>query len=185
MILCLCFLCFIPSCTEKTEYDDKIVAKIETTWTEGFGLGFIYKRIFDFENSTVCDITLAYDWTLDQLKKQYRSNPEHYKDYPSLEEYEEYLNSRYNTLKEVTAFTEEVGKAFLKEIISLGIYTWKDQYITSEEGICDATGSDITIIFTDGTKKNTYTYFKYPKNYKRVLNAFEKHFNVGCWLRLN
>lgn len=181
VVLCFCFLCIISSCTEKTEYDDKTVVRIETTWADGMGYGFIYKRIFDFTDSKVYDITLADERIVDLLKNQYENDPEYYKGYVSLEEYEEYLYSCYNHLNEITTFTEEDAQGFLKEVKSLGIYTWGENYET-DEIICDGSGSDINIIFTDGTEKNTYTYFKYPKNYKRVLNAFKKHFNVGCWL---
>ena len=180
VILCFCFLCLLFSCTEKTEYDDKTIDKIETIRDEGFGLGFIYKRIFDFTNTTICDITLADESIIDVLKDQYENHPEFYKDYDSLEEYVSYINSRYNTLEEITTFKEEEGKAFLKEIISLGIYTWGENYMT-DEVICDAAGVDIKITFSDGTEKTTYIYFKYPKNYDRILNTFKKHFNVNCW----
>ena len=140
-------------------------------------MGVVYKRIFDFTDNKIYDITYA---DVEMLKKQYKNSPEHYKDYASLVEYEEYLNSRYNVLIEIIAFTEEDAQSFLKEIKSLGVYTWKELYVT-DEIIFDAAGSDINLIFTDGTKKETYIYFKYPRNYKRILDAFSKHFNVGCW----
>lgn len=170
----------MPSCREKTEHDDKTIARIETILNEGMGFGFIYKRIFDFTNSTVCDITLADEGILDILKGQYNSHPEFYKNYDSLEEYESYINSRYNTLIEITTFSEEEGQAFLKEIKSLGIYTWKERYDTNEV-ICDGGSEGIKLFFTDGTEKNTHIYFKYPKDYKKTLNTFKKYFNVSCW----
>ncbi|MCM1130629.1 MAG: hypothetical protein NC310_06465 [Roseburia sp.] len=180
VILCLCFLCFMSSCTKKTEYDDKTIAKIETECIEGMGFGFVYKRIFDFADGKVYDITLADETIINLLKGQYVADSDYYKEYASLEEYESYINSCYNTLIEIATFPEEEGKVFLKKIISLGIYTWKESY-TTDEIIFDGGSENIKIFFTDGTEKRTHIYFKYPKNYERILETFKKHFNVGCW----
>lgn len=173
---------FFASCTQKTDFDDKTIARIETTTTEGFYYVSppLYKRVFNFIDGTISDITIADECLLNAFKSQYIQDPERYKEYDSLEKFDAYLHLKYNTLKEIATFKEEDGKAFLNEIISLGIYTWKESYIT-DDVILDASGVNIKLIFTDETEKNTYIYFKNPKNYNSILTAFKTYFEVSCW----
>lgn len=103
-----------------------------------------------------------------------------FKEYSSLEEYDVYLHEKYNTSSEVGTMKEEDQEKFLNEIISLGIYSWQDEYKTNEV-IDDGAESNFTIFFTDGTFKTTNFYYEYPKNYTQIVEAFFKYFHLNCW----
>ena len=165
MILC-------TSCGPKeTKYDKLEISKIESIWREGFGLlPCDFTRTVDFENNTVFDTkvgNLEYV-KLDQMVEN-----------GSLTEEEK---NTYNNPKTVTTFEDEQEEKFIKKIKSLGIYTWKDRYVT-DHGVSDGGNETLKIYFTDGTVKTTYFYFKYPSTYDKVCEAFVANFGVGMYLR--
>ena len=88
----------------------------------------------------------------------------------------------YNNPKTVTTFEDEQEEKFIKKIKSLGIYTWKDRYVT-DHGVSDGGNETLKIYFTDGTVKTTYFYFKYPSTYDKVCEEFVANFGVGMYLR--
>ncbi|MDE7213561.1 MAG: hypothetical protein K2N42_03170, partial [Anaeroplasmataceae bacterium] len=149
LVLCFCFLCSISSCTKKTEYDNKTVARIEVASTTSFAYTQRI-RTFDFTTFEIIDAQYVEESYFDYQKESYISNPEFFRDFDTWESYEEYLHSVYNIPKVVSTFTQEVGDAFIKKVISLGIYTWKDSYRTNDI-IVDASGFSIKIYFTDDT----------------------------------
>lgn len=163
-------------------FEEKEIAKIETRIA--FGEVRIYYnpvRTFDFASGTVIDTVTMDDSQIQFLVDEYRDNPELYPDYKNAEEYESYLQSYYNSTEQVASFTQEQGEAFLNEIVSLGIYGWDKEY----DNCSFSCGSwyYITVIFTDGTKKETRFYDWYPENYKAIENAFEGYFGAGIYCR--
>ena len=162
------------------EYEEKSVAKIVTEIS--FGEVLVYYdpvRTFDFISGTVTDTVTMDENQIRFLVERYSEYPSIYPDYESAEEYESYLRTYYNSTEQVANFTEEQSKAFLEEIISLGIYDWDERY-DNNSFTCGTTYC-VTIIFTDGTQKRTAFYDCYPENYKDIENAFKVYLGAGIY----
>lgn len=167
-----------------TKNDREEIAKVETNETEiakietriAFGEALIYYdpvRTFDFSSCTVTD-TATMDYNqIQRLLEKYNDYPESYPDYETVEAYEAHLQAYYNTPEQVTSFTREQADTFVKNIVSLGIYTWKEEY--NNDSYTCGNWHYVTIFFTDGTKKVTRFYDDYPKNYNDVENAFTEY----------
>ncbi len=169
-VIGLFILVFSSGCTSKTKFDNLKISKIESIWREGFGpFPRDFKRTFDFENNTIFD-TLAVD--LEYVDLDYLVE---------IGNLTEEQKNEYNNSKTITTFEEEQEKKFVKKIKSLGIYSWKDQYITNQT-ISDGGNKYLRIYFTDGTIKSTHFYYKYPSTYNKVCNAFETYFGVDMYL---
>ncbi|MDE7385024.1 MAG: hypothetical protein K2M84_04620, partial [Anaeroplasmataceae bacterium] len=138
LMLVLLALLYLPSCKEKTPYDDKTISKIEVKHQPSF-ICESRIRTFNFSTLEVMDTQYVDEDFIEREKKDYLEQPDNYPDYDSIESFEAYLSSIYNTPILVSTFTQESGDAFIEKVVSLGIYTWKDRYDTKEI-ILDATG---------------------------------------------
>ena len=168
-IVGLSILMFISGCS--TKYDNLEISKIESFWTEGFGPFYRkFTRTFDFNTNTVFDTIVVDQGHLDDLLE--------------IGEIKEDQKHLYNNPVTITSFDEEQEKKFVKKVKSLGLYTWKDRYVT-KESIVDGGSKTITIYFTDGTSKSTYFFYKYPSNYNKVSDAFENYLGANLYLELN
>ena len=179
MLMLLLAVLYLPSCKEKTPYDDKTISKIEVEHQTSF-IFTQQIRTFDFSTLEVTDTEYVDENFIESKKKAYLSHPEYYKEYENLETFEAYLSSIYNTPILVSTFTQESGDAFIEKVVSLGIYTWKDSYDTKDT-IFDASGFSIKIYFTDDTIKSTHFFFKYPSNFEAIKKAFIQYFNLNYW----
>ena len=151
-------------CIPHTVYDNLEISKIESGWVEGFApFSRQFVRTFDFETGEVTDTWVA---DLENIHEEVMQN----------------VNTEdYNNPKLVTTFSEESAQEFIKRVKALGFYTWKDSYET-DDIICDGGSEWVTVYFSDGTKKSTSIYFKYPPNYKRIMAAFEKYLGAKLYL---
>ena len=160
--------------------DGKEVTKIETGIYFGEVLIYYYPvRTFDFSSCTVTDTATMDDKQIQRLLENYNDDPESYPDYKTVEAYEAHLQAYYNTPEQVTSFTRERAEAFIENIASLGIDTWKAEY-NNDSYSCGG-WHYVTIFFADGTKKATRFYDDYPKNYKDVENAFTEYLGTGIY----
>ncbi len=165
-IVGLSILIFISGCSA-TKYDNLEISKIESIWKEGFGpFPRDFTRTFDFNTNTVFD-TLAIS----------QEDFEEFLEYGEIKEDEKHI---YNNPVNITTFDDEQEKKFVRSVKSLGLYTWKDNYITKQI-INDGGSKRITIYFTDGTSKSTYMYFKYPSNYNKICGSFENLLGAGLY----
>ena len=157
--ICAC-ACTSRGVPRKTEYDGKVILKIETLWQEGFAaFPCDYVRTFDFEHGKVTDT-----WKAD-------------------EEYLDASNRRqYNCPKKIATFSEEQGQALVDKIGGLGFFDWEERYITEDE-IVDAGAHCVNVYFADGTKKSTLIYFLSPPNYVKISEAIEDAFGVTMFLQ--
>lgn len=182
-VLFFCFFSvFLVGCTPSTEFDEKTVIMIVVEATEGMtDVPYRNTRTFDFTAGTVTDDCVADVETLaEEFRQRYEQYLEEYGEYPedeTPESYEEKLKERFNYPSVITDFTEEQGASLLEKVISNGIYTWEDRYETSDV-IHDGGSETITICFSDGTKKSTYFYFEYPKNYDKIETDFKEILKV-------
>ena len=168
-IVGLSILMFISGCSNK--YDNLEISKIEAGWQD-FLDSYVddYLRTFDFNTNTVFDTIVVDQGHLDDLLE--------------IGEIKEDQKHLYNNPVTITSFDEEQEKKFVKKVKSLGLYTWKDRYVT-KESIVDGGSKTITIYFTDGTSKSTYFFYKYPSNYNKVSDAFENYLGANLYLELN
>lgn len=173
----------LPFAACGTVYDDLEVLKIVTEWHEGMSrFGEAYTREFDFVEGSVTDTIVVKEEYLQTEIDYYKEYPEQFPEYyESVEQFEEELYERYNNPKTVTEFTEEQGNQLLKSITKLGFYTWKDRYETNKI-IMDGGSAQVKVYFTDGTVKSTYIYYKNPKNYNKIMKAFENNLGVTFYL---
>lgn len=163
--ICLFIIGSLCGCTPKTEYDDKQIYKIETSWVEGMSLFRCdYVRTFDFQSNTVTDNWVA---DLDSIAEEDSSLID---------------KERYNNPTVVVTFDDENGQALLKKLKSLGFLAWKDRYVTSDE-VCDAGSEWVTVYFTDGTVKSTYIYCEDPPGYDKVQSEFKERLGVALYSR--
>lgn len=165
-IIMLCSVMLIAvGCTPKTEYDDKEITKIETSWHYGMdAFPCEYTRTFDFAEGVVYDT-----WVTDS-------------DLSELIEYSPNLEAdKFNNPKQIATFTEEQGTKLYEKIKSLGFLAWNDEYIT-DEIICDGGSESVTVYFADGTVKSTKIYFIDPPKYEQIRKAFEDNFGVTFYL---
>lgn len=169
-------------CTPKTEYDDKEIARIETSYYGGLvWVDARYTRTFDFTTRTVTDVCALEESWLDLLMDSYYHDPAAFPDYENAEAYEAHLRTQYNAPESVSSFSKEQGEDFLERVISLGFYTWEEVY--QSEGIDDGSWQCIRIYFTDGTMKTTLLYYRYPKHYEAVKNTFSTYLGTGMFWR--
>lgn len=173
----------LPFAACGTVYDDKEVLKIVTERHEGMSqFGEAYTREFNFETGKVSDYVRVNEEYLQNEINYYKEYPEHLPNkYESVEQFEEELYERYNNPKTVTEFTEEQGNQLLKSITKSGFYTWKDRYETNKI-IMDGGSAQVKVYFIDGTVKSTYIYYKNPKNYNKIMEAFENNLGVKFYL---
>ena len=167
-LFCLiCLLCVVVfcGCAPKTEYDDKEVIKIETSWFEymsGFWCELV--RTYDFQTGEVIDT-----WVADAEEVEENVAP--------------YNIERYNNPKTVASFSEKDAKKFLKKEKSLGLYAWEEKY--DYPVICDGGRVEkVTIFFSDGTTKTTKIFFYEAPNYDEIKKAFEDYFGVTMYIKL-
>lgn len=164
LLIVSCFIfALLCGCVPKTEYDNKTIAKIETS-SMSFMLSPSYwkynLREIDFQSGAVVD-TLVADFT--NVK----------------EEELEYVNiEEYNNPKVVATFTAEQATALYNKIRALGFLAWKDKYVTSDT-VYDGGSSTIKVYFTDGTVKSTYIFIKKPPQYDKICAAFKEYLGVG------
>lgn len=152
-------------CTPKTEYDDKTIAKIETTWAEGmapFQRAFV--RVFDFEKGKITDTAVVNIETYENLSDEEKSE--------------------YNNPVLIAEFCGDQAAHFTERIMELGFYAWEDEYVTSDI-ICDGGSYNIAVYFTDGTVKPTCIYFKDPPDYSQIQIAFENYLGAGLYFDWN
>lgn len=151
-------------CIPHTEYDDLEISKIESDRVEGFApFPSRYMRTFDFETGEVTDNWVA---NLNDIPEEDMEN----------------INIELiNNPKLITTFSEENAQEFIKRVKSLGFYTWKDGYRTNDI-ICDGGSEWVTVYFSDGTKKSTSIYFKYPPKYEKIMAAFEEYLGAKLYL---
>lgn len=163
-IVGLSILIFTSGCSA-TKYDNLEISKIESIWNEGFGpFQRDFTRTFDFSTNTIFDTAVVDEKEFERLLEN-----------GAIKEDEKHL---YNNPVNVTTFDDEQEKKFVRSVKSLGLYTWKDKYIT-KQGIRDGGSERITIYFTDGTSKSTYMYFKYPSNYNKICSSFVNLLGAG------
>lgn len=136
-------------------------------------------RTFDFESGTIVDTPTMSDSEIQRLIGFYNDNPAKYPDYASAEVYEAFLHAYYNTPQKVGIFTKEQADDLLKKVISLGIYTWKDEY--KEVSYTCGSWQYMKIFFTDGTVKTTAFYDLHPKDYTEIQDAFREHFHTELY----
>lgn len=166
------------ACAHKTEYDNKEVVKIETSCYGGYVLIDSHPtRTFDFEAGTVTDELILDEIWMQSLQDEYIGDPSRFPEYESLEDYQNYLNGKYNNPQIISTFSEEDAAEFFKKIMSQGIYTWEDKY--ENHMVDDLREAYIKIIFSDGSVKKTDFYNKKPSNYKRIQKSFEKYLGVS------
>lgn len=157
IIVAACFC----GCAPKTVYDDMEISKIESFWTEGMmPFNRRFTRTFDFQTGTVTDNIIA--------------------DLEDISNFAQDEQDRYNNPTQVTAFTEENAQKFIAQAKSLGLYTWKDRYVTT--GVDDGGDTSVTIYFSDGTIKSTYLYYEYPPKYEKVLSVFEQYLGASLYM---
>ncbi len=163
--LCAVLLCLsLVGCTPETEYDGKTITKIETVRTEGMdAFPCSYLRTFDFEAYTITDMRVADPNTVEELV------PESKRDL-------------FNNPLPVATFDGDKADGFVNKAKSLGFYTWKDRYVTTEE-ISDMGSETVTVYFTDGTVKSTYLYAKYPRRYEEVKSTFGEIIGADMYMR--
>lgn len=149
--------CVLSSCDiniYSTKYNNMEVSSIVSIWTEGFAPFYReFVRTFDFEKGEIVDNCVTDERNVDENDKNIEI---------------------YNNPIVVSTFNKKDGSKLLKKIKFLGFYTWEEKYIT-EDIICDGGSKYITIYFTNSEVKSTYIYFKYPKNYKSIVNAFNDY----------
>ncbi|MBD5390471.1 hypothetical protein HDR67_00445 [bacterium] len=175
--LVVCFMFLLVGCnySQSTEYDEKELVKIEIITSNAFVDYFnsdSHVRTFDLIQLKVTDERRLTLGEVEYLKEIYYEKPSLQKEYSTYEEYEQMIDSTYNQGKEIKQFTQDEKNAFIKAIVKNGIYTWKDSYVT-DEIYHDAVGFNIHLYFSDGSKKSTHFYFKYPRNYKKIEGAFQ------------
>lgn len=156
------------------------IARIETRIS--FGEVLIYYnpvRTFDFSIGTVTDTVSMDDRQIEFLLYRYNEEPAFYPDYKTAEEYESYLRTYYNSTEQVSSFTREQADSFEKAIASLGVNNWDEEYHNFNQ----TCGSwyYITIIYANGTQKQTRFYYDYPENYEAVENAFIEYLGAGIY----
>ena len=181
LVLSICVSFVFSACG--TAYDDKEVLKIVTEWRDGMSrFGEAHTREFDFAEGIVTDTIVVREEYLQAEIDYYKECPEQFGGfYESVEQFEEELYEIYNNPKAVTEFSEEQGNQLLKSIIKSGFYTWKDSYETNKI-IMDGGSESVTVYFADGTIKSTYIYFKYPKKYDKIREAFEVYLGATFYL---
>lgn len=166
-VICLLSLICLLSCVVTfgctKQFDDKEILKIQTSWVEGFApYPRSFERTFDFKTGKVYD-TLATDFDANMLAP------------------EGTVCVNYNSPKLVTTFSEQQADEFISEIKTLGMYSWKERYVT-DDVICDGGSSSVTVYFADGTEKNTYIYFKYPPKYDEIRKTFKEHLGTDMYM---
>lgn len=178
LALLLCVSLALTACAPKTEYDDKVVVRIETAYYGGYvAIDSHPTRTFDFEAGTVTDELVLDDVWMQILLDEYIREPERFPEYENYEAYEGYLQDKYNNPIQIATFSNEDAENLLKKIKSQGIYTWKDEYVDYRAD--DLRWTYIKIIFSDGTEKRTDFYIDKPGNYKRIQKSFEKYLGVS------
>lgn len=183
VLFCLVAL-FAGGCAPKTEFDEKNVKSIVVTTADGMtDVPHVYTRTFDFRTGAVTDEDVAdIERLVETYAADYRWHMEQCGELPgeTPEEYEARMRERFNHPTAAAEFSPEQGARFLERVISLGIYTWKDRY-EMQEIIYDGAGFSIAICFSDGTKKTTYFYFLYPRNFERIKEAFSAYLGVSMY----
>ena len=163
LVSCLCAL--LCGCIPKTEYDNKTIAKIETSSVSFMPKPSYQKydlREIDFQSGTVVD-TLVADFT------------------DANEEELQYANiDAYNNPKVVTTFSNVQGRALLEKIKSLGFLAWKEEYVTKDP-VCDGGSNTVKVYFTDGTVKSTYIFIKKPPQYDKIYATFKNCLGIGMY----
>lgn len=164
LLLINCFMCALfCSCVPKTEYDDKTIAKIQTSSVD-FGPSPSYLRYHlrevDFVEGKVVDTVVADFDNADD------------------EEMQGVDKNYYNNPKVVATFTREQATDLYNKIRSLGFFAWKEEYVTNDP-VCDGGSNAITVYFTDGTVKSTYIFIKKPPQYDKIYAAFKEYIGVG------
>ena len=160
-----------------TEYDNKTIVKIVTQYHVGEALvNAYYLRTFDFVRGTVTDEALVTEKEFTRLLERFTKDESRYDEWDTREEYEVYLKQQCNTPKLIELFHYGQAEACLEKAKSLGIFTWKEKYLS---GIKDAGTLYVTIIFSDGTMKTTKFHEGFPENYQAIELAFKNHLGVG------
>lgn len=177
LALLLCVSLALTACAPKTEYDDKVVVRIETAYYGGYvAIDSLPTRTFDFEAGTVTDELVLDDAWMQILLDNYIREPASFPEYENYDAYEEYLKDKYNNPIQIATFSNEDAESFLKKIKFQGIYTWKDRYDTGN--VDDYSRSYVEITFSDGTVKRTDFYYDKPANYKRIQKSFKNYLNI-------
>lgn len=162
-LLISCLFALLCGCVPKTEYDNKTIARIETSSVSFMPSPSYFKyelREIDFESGTVVDTWVAYFTDADEDQLQYVNKED------------------YNNPKVVATFNSEQAAALYNKIKSLGFLAWKSEYAL-DDPVADGGSNTITVYFTDGTVKSTCIFIEKPPRYDKIIAAFKEYLGVG------